>query len=179
MRRWDRAARGLTWGFICGFLPPLATELQRRHELLPHPPSRSFPPPSPPPPPCPARPALSSEYVRHPVQAGGGERCFRQRQRSPPTPPQHTHTYTHLTTATGSPSSQPPKAEEEEKRRRGKPGADRREGEELRVGHFWSWGAEEKRSAPPRFSPPHPLCFSLPFVVQHFPEAAAEGDRNL
>lgn len=35
MRRWDRAARGLTWGFICGFLPPLATELQRRQELLP------------------------------------------------------------------------------------------------------------------------------------------------
>lgn len=70
MRRWDRAAPGLPWGFGCGFLPPLATELQRSRSCcpcrLPHPPSPSFPPPCPLPPPRPARPCLELRLCEAP-----------------------------------------------------------------------------------------------------------------
>ena len=97
-----------------------------------------------------------------------------------PNPPPHTHTHTHthhthLTTAMGSPSSYPPKGEEKEKRSRGKPGADRREKEELRVGHCWSWSVEEKMSAPARFSPPQP---SLLFSPLHCIAFSRTGSRR-
>lgn len=118
-------------------------------------PSLPCPLPAPPPP----APALSSDCVRPRSGLGEVRGAFTQQRQSPPPPHTPCPQSRRVLPACSHPKERKRKGAEESQ-------ADRSEKEELRVGHFWSWGGEENRSAPPRFYLPTPLCFSLsPFVV--------------